>query len=125
MKLHPNIARNAHKIDPNDIRTRNKDGLPYSLIFHHGVKHNTVMPPNDRFLTTNQLATMNAAEYGLKPGTLQYEKAKALQHEMRQISPKLSESHDASLRFTPLPMRKAFDREFDIVPPNEKSELDR
>eukprot|EP01041_Mallomonas_annulata_P010588 gene10588-22097_t len=101
MPVHPSTANKKDKLTIEELKSKNKEGLPYSLVFNHGLKEEKI---ENRFQTTNQLACFHTPveQYGLPSNYKSQERAKALRREMKLTNSKISESHDAALR-TSLP----------------------
>lgn len=88
MPYHPNDT----KFSVEEIKTKNKDGLPYTLVFNHSAK------VDDRFRTSNQDACKLYDKYSLPAGSRNEERVKALRREVKTIKNQITEYQSVALR---------------------------
>jgi hypothetical protein len=92
----PRIPEGNFKVPSvQDLKAKNKDGLPYVTIFKHGKSD---MPPNERFTTMLQTSSStNLLETFARPeGALKKEKDKITQQDILAARDKTTESRFAN-----------------------------
>mmetsp|Transcript_12030 Transcript_12030/g.12093 ORF Transcript_12030/g.12093 Transcript_12030/m.12093 type:complete len:170 (-) Transcript_12030:244-753(-) len=94
MTSHRNDTHAKDKINIQEIKARNKDGLSYGLVFNH----NSVS--DERFQTTNQTTfkTSDFDKYRIPDRSKNEEREKEIRREAKLLHHKLSQTHTAALR---------------------------